>query len=196
MDILNSLVKYKVRGETYAVLGVTMVDLYPGINWSYCFGWANFGSGSGVFSFCRYPPTYKSNRAVHGDYDYVPLACHTMAHEICHMFGMHHCVYYECLMNGYNSLHEQMDRKNNTLCPVCITKLQLNVGFDVRARYQALLKAATQLNITKEVAQYEELLQLKLTAPIIEKPARLLPPPPQPQMQQLQVPQTQPRQGA
>ena len=188
-DILNHLVKYKVKGETYAVLGVTMVDLYPGVNWSWCFGWANFGSGSGVFSFCRYPPSYKDNRLVYGDYDYVPLACHTMAHEICHMFGMHHCVFYECLMNGYNSLDEQMERKNNTLCPVCITKLHQNIGFDVRARYQALLKVATQLKIPAEVEQYKRLLSLELTAPKIVKQTKLLPPP-QPQTR-LQVPNAQ-----
>jgi len=81
-----------------------MLDLYPGINWSYVFGWANFGSGSGVFSFKRYHPDYPYNDNTYADY--VRLACHTMAHEIGHMFGLHHCVYYECLMNGYNSMAE------------------------------------------------------------------------------------------
>lgn len=56
-DILKKLLQYKKK-ETYAILGVTTMDLYPGIKWNYVFGWANFGSGSGVFSFKRYHPTY------------------------------------------------------------------------------------------------------------------------------------------
>ena len=147
--MLNSLMKYKVKqgDRTYAILGVTMVDLYPGINFNYVFGWANFGSGTGAFSFKRYLPDFSYNRELYGEYDYIPLACHTMAHEICHMFGMHHCIYYECLMNGYNSLGEQLERKSNTLCPVCLTKLKLNVGFDTRKRFEMLLEVAQKLNI-------------------------------------------------
>jgi hypothetical protein len=29
----------------------------------------------------------------------IKRACKTMCHEICHMFGLKHCVFYECLMN-------------------------------------------------------------------------------------------------
>jgi archaemetzincin len=100
---LKKLILYKKK-ETYAILGVTMLDLYPGIKWNYVFGWANFGSGTGVFSFKRYHPDYPDNENTY--LDYIRLACHTMAHEICHMFALHHCPYYECLMNGYNSLEE------------------------------------------------------------------------------------------
>ena len=101
-DILSKLLQYKKK-DTYAILGVTMLDLYPGIKWSYVFGWANFGRGTGVFSFKRYHPYFTSENTYA---DYVRLACHTMAHEIGHMFALHHCPYYECLMNGYNSMDE------------------------------------------------------------------------------------------
>jgi archaemetzincin len=139
---------------------VTLVDLYPGINWNYVFGWANFGRGSGVFSFKRYHPDYDEWNT-HSYDDYIRLACHTMVHECCHMFALWHCPFYECLMNGYNSLDEQLERKNNTLCPICLKKLKLNIGFDVRQRFENLLKAATQLKFTKEIQQYQELLDRK-----------------------------------
>ena len=117
------------------------MDLYPGIKWNYVFGWANFGKGTGVFSFQRYHPSWPGNEELTNT-DYIRLACHTMVHEISHMFALHHCIYYECIMNGYNGLEEQMARENNTLCPVCIKKLQKNIKFGVRVRFERLLKAA------------------------------------------------------
>ena len=100
--ILKKLLQYKKK-ETYAILGVTTMDLlYPGRFWDYVFGWAMFGTGNGVFSIKRYHPTYPGNQDL-SNADFIRLACHTMAHEISHMFALHHCIYYECLMNGYNS---------------------------------------------------------------------------------------------
>ena len=51
------------------------------------------------------------------------------------MLSMFHCTAYKCLMNGSNSLSE-LDREPEWLCPVCLKKLQWNVGLDVRAHYQ------------------------------------------------------------
>ena len=47
-----------------------------------------------------------------------------MTHEIGHMFGVKHCVYYNCAMNGSNHLQES-DRRTEHLCPVCLRKLQV-----------------------------------------------------------------------
>jgi archaemetzincin len=33
-------------------------------------------------------------------------ACGVMVHEIGHMFGLEHCTYFECTMNGSNSYEE------------------------------------------------------------------------------------------
>ena len=60
-----------------------------------------------------------------------------VAHEIGHMFGLDHCVFYECVMNGTNSLSET-DRRPHHLCPVCIAKLHSNIRFDPAMRYQKL----------------------------------------------------------
>jgi archaemetzincin len=53
------------------------------------------------------------------------------------MFGLTHCTAYHCGMNGSNSLDE-CDRQPLFFCPVCLKKLQCNIGFDVLARYQAM----------------------------------------------------------
>ena len=47
----------------------------------------------------------------------------TACHELCHVFGMTHCPYYECLMNGSN-LIEEADKKPFALCPICIRKIE------------------------------------------------------------------------
>jgi archaemetzincin len=43
-------------------------------------------------------------------------------HEIGHMFGLAHCIYYNCLMMGTNGLW-QTDENPIYFCPVCYRKL-------------------------------------------------------------------------
>ena len=59
-------------------------------------------------------------------------SCKTMAHEVTHIFGLRHCIYYSCIMNGNNGtefapLH---------LCPICLRKLQSAAAFDIYKRYR------------------------------------------------------------
>ena len=60
-----------------------------------------------------------------------------MIHEIGHMFGLKHCIYYKCIMNGSNNLAENLQKSSN-LCAICLRKLQLNIGFSIFERYQSL----------------------------------------------------------
>ena len=52
-DIINFLSSRKLK-KAYCILGVTMVDLYPGPEWNFVLGQACKEKGSGVFSFGRY----------------------------------------------------------------------------------------------------------------------------------------------
>ena len=54
---LNVMPAYKPT-DSYAMLSITMKDLYPSDNWAFCFGWASYTEGVGVFSFCRYDPAW------------------------------------------------------------------------------------------------------------------------------------------
>lgn len=67
-----------------------------------------------------------------------------MSHEVSHLFGLRHCVYYECTMNGANGPFEA-ERPRYGFCPICLYKLKANIKFDTRERYQALLKACEEL---------------------------------------------------
>eukprot|EP01065_Artemidia_motanka_P048416 TRINITY_DN7789_c0_g1_i2.p1 TRINITY_DN7789_c0_g1~~TRINITY_DN7789_c0_g1_i2.p1 ORF type:complete len:851 (+),score=201.03 TRINITY_DN7789_c0_g1_i2:677-3229(+) len=44
-----------------------------------------------------------------------------LCHEVGHLFGMRHCVYARCLMNGSNTL-EEADGRPLAFCPVCLRK--------------------------------------------------------------------------
>ena len=50
------------------------------------------------------------------------------------MFSLSNCIYYECLMNGSMSMEEH-DSKPSHYCPVCLRKLQANIGFKFDIRY-------------------------------------------------------------
>ena len=52
-DIIHFLSTRKLR-KAYCILGVTIVDLYPGSEWNFVLGQACMEKGSGVFSFGRF----------------------------------------------------------------------------------------------------------------------------------------------
>ena len=55
-------------------------------------------------------------------------------HELGHMFGLGHCIFYQCLMMGTMSM-EQTDRNPVYFCPVCYRKLWKCLKFDHIKRY-------------------------------------------------------------
>ncbi|XP_030629417.1 archaemetzincin-2 [Chanos chanos] len=159
-DLLNFLKKKKPK-DAFCIVGITMIDLYPRDSWNFVFGQASLNEGMGVFSFARYddnfysrsyPGRLKSTKKLHPD-DYTvfqnyytpPItstllfrSCKTLTHEIGHIFGIKHCQWLQCVMQGSNHL-EESDRRPPDLCPVCLRKLQTAVGFKISDRYEALL---------------------------------------------------------
>ena len=119
----------KPRGS-HCMLAITLKDLYPRDSWNFVYGLA--GAETGVFSFIRHYPAHlppEEAREVmlyHG--------CKTLVHEVSHMFGLKHCIYYKCLMNGNNGNQSTP----GYLCPVCLRKLQSALNFDLASRFRAL----------------------------------------------------------
>lgn len=94
------------------------------------------------------------------------------------MFAITHCVYYRCLMNGFNNI-EQNYLNPLEFCPICFRKIVKNIGFDKGSRYQNLIRYCKeselkQLQIDKKL--YEELLGLNKVKTIQEedKPKTIL----------------------
>ena len=138
-DILDEL-ETRVPEDAYCVSALTLEDLYPDDTFNYVFGLARLRERVGVFSFARYHPAFfEPGRTARRDL-LVARAFKIMTHEIGHMFGMEHCTFFACNMNGTNNLDE-LDRQPTHLCPVCLRKLHLAAPFDPRERYETLAKS-------------------------------------------------------
>ena len=148
-DVLN-LLKSRLPADAFCIVAITMEDLYPQPSWNFVFGQASLRERVGVYSFARYDPAfYGQTRAE----DYLTLvlrrSCKVLVHETGHIFGLPHCIYYNCVMNGSNHLQES-DSRPLHLCPVCLRKLQWSVGFDVIQRYNALEKVSRAAGLSDE----------------------------------------------
>ena len=143
------MIKY-VPNDAHCLISILLEDLYPGESWNYVFGEALYDKRVGVFSFARFSDSFfDKNKSFVFDSYLLYHSCSTLTHEICHTFGIRHCIYYTCLMNGYNSL-EEADKKKLYECPLCLRKLQNSIGFDPLERYKKLME------ITKKFGGYFE----------------------------------------
>ncbi|KAK2805796.1 hypothetical protein FQN50_006072 [Emmonsiellopsis sp. PD_5] len=64
--------------------------------------------------------------------------CRTGSHELGHCFGIDHCMYYACSMQGSASLAEDA-RQPPYLCPIDLAKILRATGSTAEERYLALL---------------------------------------------------------
>lgn len=136
-DILT-LLKSRLPPDAYALLGITMEDLYPAPSWDFVFGQALLRERVGVYSFARLDPAfYGQERGADWRSLMLRRSCGVLAHETAHMFGIKHCIYYRCLINGSNSLAES-DSQPLRPCPVDLRKLYWSIGFDPLTRARRL----------------------------------------------------------
>ena len=134
---LDLLHKHKPR-DAFAIVGFTMEDLCDTTKgFNFLFGQACMDKGVGVFSFARYAddtPTLFLRRCAM-----------VLCHEVGHLFGIRHCIFARCLMNGSNHMAEADDRPF-ALCPVDTRKIAdthaaARLGpIDLVARERAMLE--------------------------------------------------------
>ena len=84
-----------------------------------------------------FPEFWNERRSPDAQTQALRRACKVLTHEIGHTLGLTHCVFYECVMNGSNTL-EETDEHPLIDCPVCHRKLLFNIGFDPSKRFAAL----------------------------------------------------------
>ena len=135
-----AILQKNLPADAFCVLAITMEDLYPDPAWNFVFGQASPRERVGVYSFARYDPAFYGEKRG-ADYESLLLrrSGKVLVHETGHMFGLEHCIFFRCVLNGSNHLAES-DSRPLHLCPVCLRKLQYSVGFDVASRYRSLLR--------------------------------------------------------
>jgi archaemetzincin len=117
--ILEWLITEKMKlnnPNCFGVMAFVTFDLYPSEHWNFVFGRGSPQNKVGVWSINRFDSP---------DDNFKSCLRRTMAvasHELAHVIGLHHCIYYDCLMNGSNS-GEESERRPLNLCPVCLDKL-------------------------------------------------------------------------
>lgn len=148
-DVL-AILKKTLPKDGFCMVAITMEDLYPGPSWNFVFGQASLREWVGLYSFARYDPAFYGEQRGE-NYERILLwrSCKVVVHEVGHMFGLTHCIYFQCAMNGSNHLKES-DSRPMHLCPVCLRKLQHSIGFDVVERYVNLFHFCEKVGLDDE----------------------------------------------
>ncbi|CAF1206374.1 unnamed protein product [Rotaria magnacalcarata] len=156
------------RRELFCI-GVTMADIYPEASWNFVYGLASIDDGIGIYSFARLDPAFPDIEAAGPCTDeertlIFRRAIGVFVHEVIHLFGFEHCIYYSCLMNGAES-EEEIDRQPLYLCPVCLRKMYSAMGkekqhFNVIEMYTKMLDGCKRLNLKDELQWYKNRLNI------------------------------------
>ena len=155
-SILIALKQY-VPHDAFFVMALTMLDLYDEPPDLFVAGMAAGNHRVGVFSFLRY--TLSSFSKEHW-YDYqlpatedqrvvLQHSCKLVVHEVAHLLGVDHCIFYKCCMNGSGHIAEDYSQPM-FLCPVDLHKLQTLCGFHVVQRYEKMAAFLKTHGLTDE----------------------------------------------
>jgi archaemetzincin len=123
--------------DAFVTVGYTMLDLCDSSkDFGFLFGQADVDQASGIFSFARYSDD-KPSAAL-----FLRRCAMVLCHEVGHLFGIKHCVWGSCVMNGSNHLAES-ERRPFAICPADLLKLEDSLrpvgGIDVVRREEQLL---------------------------------------------------------
>ncbi|MDP2653439.1 MAG: archaemetzincin [Candidatus Omnitrophota bacterium] len=153
--VIEDVLKPRLPKDAFCFIAFTSSDLWPGEGWNFVFGQASLEGRVGVWSIYRNGDPRKGRAAYR---QCLRRTLKTGTHEIGHMFGLYHCVYHECNMNGSNHRKES-DRRPLWLCPVCLKKLAWSIGFDPAKRYQQLAEISGEFGLEEERAFFLKSLE-------------------------------------
>ena len=137
-DLIHFL-KKKRQTNVFAVIGVTFEDLFPDFIANFVLGHANFKGGSGIISFGKYSDESDGILRLAPSKLFWRLT-KVLIHELTHTFGLAHCYDFACLMNASGNTPEA-ESQTLFLCPLCLSKLQHVLRFDLSERYRAVERA-------------------------------------------------------
>jgi archaemetzincin len=136
--------------DCFLMIGLTTMDIYNREEWNFVYGLANPMESTGIFSFRRYIDEItillKNMNKMEILIEYIiKFVSKVMLHEIGHLFGLKHCIYFNCKLNGSNHFEESAGHPF-FLCPVCLRKIQWSLNFNIVDRYKTLLSTFKEIN--------------------------------------------------
>jgi archaemetzincin len=165
------LLKEIIPDDGICLIALTCSDLYETKPDLFVAGMASGNHRVAVFSLFRYDPCLNFSTEYWYSLSEIPCkdsskrksivlqrCCKLLVHEICHLLGVGHCIFYECCMNGSGHLEEDF-RQPMMLCPVDLRKLQTLVGFNVIQRYKELCEFCKEHGFSEEYKWYEKRLK-------------------------------------
>lgn len=188
--ILN-LLKKVVPNDGKCLIALSMYDLYDGDSDLFIAGLSLPNNRVAAFSLFRYDPYLKMDESNWFEYtltvddqstdksnerqrSILLRACRLLTHEICHLFGIAHCIFFACLMNGSGNLgkvclselvfvsnrmiSEEDFRQPLLECPIDLRKLRSLLCFDGHRRYEDLLEFFRAQGFDSEAKMLEDKL--------------------------------------
>ncbi|WP_433836466.1 reprolysin-like metallopeptidase [Flavobacterium anhuiense] len=146
--ILTDVLKEEKPDRGVALMAITEKDLYPKPEWNYVFGLASYRDKIAVSSMYRMQKEADFNLSL----ERLLKIC---SHEIGHMFGLHHCIAANCVMNGTNSMTET-DGHSIRLCSLCQRKLNSGFKYNNVKRVKELEKYFKDNKLTSGVKLMEK----------------------------------------
>jgi len=174
--------------DAFCIMGITLEDLYEEDPDLFVAGMAHGGSKVAVFSFTRYAPgvlqsmsdehwwkwgsqsskakantkTKKRKRENEDDENtgiWLKRACRLLVHELGHLYGVGHCTFFSCLMNGSGHLSEDFSQPLH-LCPVDLKKIMFRLKMDPIRHYRSLVNfyGKHETTFADEIAQIKNIL--------------------------------------
>jgi archaemetzincin len=150
--ILDDILRPRLPKDAAAYIAFTASDLYPEDHWNFIFGQAYLYHRVGVWSLARFGDPDESDDAFRLC---LLRTIKTATHETGHMFSMHHCILYECNMDGSNHL-EESDAKPLWLCPECFAKVLFATGQDPKESLRKQAAFARKHGLKVEAEFYEK----------------------------------------
>ena len=166
-----TLLKRAVPSDARCLVATTLHDFYSDPSDLFIAGLAHGNCRVAAFSFFRYDPRLtfgdefwydwklKATRSQSTQNTILLRSCRLLTHEIGHLLGVDHCIYYACLMNGSGHLQEDFSQPL-FLCPVDLRKLAKLADFDLAARYEQLLEFCIENQFAEEIDLLKRRLEI------------------------------------
>jgi len=145
--ILDDILRPMLPDDAAALIAFTNDDLYPDDSMYYVFGQANLENRVGVWSLNRLEDRIDPD-------NFLRRTINIAAHETGHMFSMHHCTKYNCVMSGSNHLAET-DSHPIDACPECMAKICWFLHISPEERYRDLADLCRAKGLNKEADEFE-----------------------------------------